>query len=348
MTCQKRLILFLVLLFTVFLAQAAPAGRIKVRVGYFPNVTHAQALVGIAGGYFARELGPEVEIQPFLFNAGPSCMEALLAGRLDLTYVGPNPALNTYLRSNGQALRILAGGCAGGSALVLRRGEESSSSRELQGKKLATPQLGNTQDVALRYFLAQHGLKTREEGGDIQVYPVGNSNIILLFRRGEIDGAWTVEPWVSRLVTQEGGYIFLDEEELWPDGLYPTTYLVGSVAFLQKQPELVAKWVGVHLRLTQELTEEPERFIPEINKELAKVLGQPLPPEILEPAVRRLRFTCLPMTEPFIAMAEKAHAVGFLPQISPNLSSIFDLSFLEKAAGGVAGGATGGDYSKIP
>ena len=337
---EKVFFLLFMLLLTVFFAPAAPARKIKLRVGYFPNITHAQALVGMAGGYFARELGPGVEVQPFMFNAGPSCMEALLAGRLDLTYVGPNPALNTYLRSNGQALRILAGACAGGSALVLRKGEEISSPLELAGLRLGTPQLGNTQDIALRYFLREHGLKTSEEGGKIQLYPAGNSNLILLFRRGEINGAWTVEPWVSRLVVQEGGYIFLDEDDLWPDGLYPTTYLVGSVTFLKNHPELAAKWVGVHLRLTRELTAEPERFIPEINKELAKVLGQPLPPEVLEPAIGRLRFTCLPMTGPFLAIAEKAHAVGFLPQVPPDLGGIFDLSFLEAAAGG--------DYSKIP
>jgi NitT/TauT family transport system substrate-binding protein len=224
--------------------------------------------------------------------------------------------------------------------LVLRKGEEISSPLELAGLRLGTPQLGNTQDIALRYFLREHGLKTSEEGGKIQLYPAGNSNLILLFRRGEINGAWTVEPWVSRLVVQEGGYIFLDEDDLWPDGLYPTTYLVGSVTFLKNHPELAAKWVGVHLRLTRELTAEPERFIPEINKELAKVLGQPLPPEVLEPAIGRLRFTCLPMTGPFLAIAEKAHAVGFLPQVPPDLGGIFDLSFLEAAAGG--------DYSKIP
>jgi len=337
---KKVFFLSFLLFFTVFSAPVAPARKIRLRVGYFPNITHAQALVGMAGGYFARELGPQVEIQPFLFNAGPSCMEALLAGRLDLTYVGPNPALNTYLRSNGQALRILAGACAGGSALVLRKGEEIASPRELAGKRLATPQLGNTQDIALRYYLRQHGLKTREEGGGIQLYPVGNSNLLLLFRRGEIDGAWTVEPWVSRLVVQEGGYIFLAEEELWPDGLYPTTYLVGATAFLKNHPELAAKWVKAHLRLTRELAAEPERFLPEINNDLAKVMGQPLPPEVLEPAISRLRFTCLPMTGPFLAIAENAHAVGFLPQVPADLSGIFDLSFLEAAAGG--------DYSKIP
>ena len=337
---KKVLLLSCVLLLTVFSAPAAPARKIKLRVGYFPNVTHAQALVGMAGGYFARELGPGVEVQPFLFNAGPSCMEALLAGRLDLTYVGPNPSLNTYVRSNGQALRILAGSCSGGAALVLQKEKVICSPGELAGMRLATPQLGNTQDISLRYFLKEHGLKTREEGGTVQVYPVSNSNIILLFRSGEIDGAWTVEPWVSRLVVQEGGYIFLDEDDLWPDGLYPITYLVGATAFLKKHPELAAKWVEVHLRLTRELNATPERFFQEINNELAKVMGQSMPPEVLEAAVGRLRFTCLPMTGPFLAIAEKAHAVGFLPQIPPDLSGIFDLSFLEAAAGG--------DYSKIP
>ena len=165
---------------------------------------------------------------------------------------------------------------------------------------------------------------------------MGNSNIILLFRRGEIDGAWTVEPWVSRLVVQRRRFSWLKKN----CGRSSThTYLVGAT-FLKNHPELAAKWVKAHLRLTRELAAEPERFLPEINNELAKVMGQPLPPEVLEPAISRLRFTCLPMTGPFLAIAENAHAVGFLPQVPADLSGIFDLSFLEAAAGG--------DYSKIP
>jgi len=339
MNCHLRLVRFLSLFLIPLFLQPVPAKNITIRVGYFPNITHAQALVGMAGDYFSRAFGKEVEIQPFLFNAGPSCMEALLAGRLDLAYVGPNPAVNTYLRSNGQALRILAGGCAGGSALVLRKETPVSSPQQLQEKKLATPQLGNTQDVALRFFLAQNGLKTREEGGDILVYPVGNSNTILLFRRREIDGAWTVEPWVSRLVVEEGGYIFLDEKELWPGGIYPTTYLVGTVDFLERRPDLTAKWVEVHFRLTQELAAEPENFISEINRELSKWLGQPLPVEVLENALRRLQFTCEPMIAPFLTMAEKAYYLGFLHKEPSELTNIFVLSFLEQT--------TGVDYSKI-
>lgn len=341
MNSFKRLVIVSFLLFFLVapFSPPVPGGKIKIRVGYFPNITHAQALIGMAGDYFSRAFGEEVEIQPFLFNAGPSCMEALLAGRLDLAYVGPNPAVNTYLRSNGKALRILAGGCAGGSALVMHKETPVYSPEDLRGKKLATPQLGNTQDVALRFFLAQNGLATREQGGDVLVYPVGNSNTILLFRRREIDGAWTVEPWVSRLVIEEGGYIFLDEKELWSDGLYPTTYLVGRVDFLEQHPDLAGKWVGVHFRLTQELAADPESFIPEINRELSKWLGQPLPAEVLESAFQRLQFTCDPMISPFLAMAEKAHYLGFLNKDPSALRGIFALSFLEEISGTV--------YSKI-
>lgn len=341
MNCFRRSVLvhFLTLFLIAPFFQSVPAGKIKIRVGYFPNITHAQALIGMAGDYFSRAFGEEVEVQSFLFNAGPSCMEALLAGRLDLAYVGPNPAVNTYLRSNGKALRILAGGCAGGSALVLHKDTPVFSPEGLRGKKLATPQLGNTQDVALRFFLAQNGLAPREQGGDVLVYPVGNSNSLLLFRRREIDGVWTVEPWVSRLVIEEGGYIFLDEKELWPDGLYPTTYLVGTVDFLEKHPDLTGKWVEVHFRLTQELAADPESFIPEINRELSKWLGQPLPVEVLENALRRLQFTCEPMISPFLVMAEKAYYLGYLNKDPSTLRGIFVLSFLERTSGA--------DYSKI-
>lgn len=312
------------------LAWPAQAKKLKVRVGYFPNITHAQALVGMGNGYFAQKLGSNVEIEPYLFNAGPSAMEALLAKQLDLVYVGPNPALNTHLRSKGRALRILAGACSGGAALVLRQDRQVQRAAELNRMKLGTPQLGNTQDIALRYYLLENNLKSKGDGGTIAIFPSGNSNLILLFKRGEIDGAWTVEPWVSRLVLEEEGYIFLNEDELWPQGFYPTTYLVGAVDFIKKHPQVVKEWVKAHLDLTVRLQTNPEEYMAEINREMEKWMGKPLPMKILRSAFSRLHFTCRPMEEPFMVMAERAYCLGFLQEMPTNLSAGFELTFLEE------------------
>lgn len=328
----KRLILSFFLLFLLSgVVRTVQAGKLKVRVGYFPNITHAQALVGMGNGYFAAQLGSNVEIEPYLFNAGPSAMEALLAKRLDLVYVGPNPALNTHLRSKGRALRILAGACSGGSALVLRPDRQARCAAEFSEMKLGTPQLGNTQDVALRYYLLKNNLQSKEDGGTVAIFPSGNSNLMLLFKRGEIDGAWTVEPWVSRLVLEEGGQIFLNEKDLWPQGIYPTTYLVGAVGFIKNHPELVKKWVKAHLDLTLRLRDHPEQYMAEINREMEKWMGKPLPMKVLKSAFSRLYFTCRPMEEPFMAMAERAYALGFLQEMPANLAAIFEPAFIEAA-----------------
>lgn len=306
------------------------ASKKVIRVGYFPNVTHAQPLVGVASGDFARGIDGQAEIETYLFNAGPSAMEALLAGRLDLVYVGPNPALNTFIRSNGRALRILAGACSGGAALVLQKELKITSPAQLDGKRLATPQLGNTQDIALRCYLKEYGLKPKENGGKVSIFPISNSDILLLFKRGEIDGAWTVEPWVSRLVMEAGGYIYQDESELWPNGVYPITYLVGSADFIRHSPDLVQRWVQTHLAVTKKLEADPEQTVFLLNKEMAKWIGAPLPEALLKSAFDRLELTCAPMREEFLVMAERAFSLGFVKKtVDPGAA--FDLSFLETA-----------------
>ena len=211
----KRLLSPLFFLTTVFSAWAqGPATAI--RVGAFPNITHAQAMVGKANGWFDKAMGPQVKIQWTSFNAGPSAIEALFAGAIDMTYVGPNPAINGYVRSNGEALRIIAGATSGGAALVVRGDSGINRPEDFHGKRIASPQMGNTQDVALRAWLKSQGLKTRDKGGDVEVMPVANPDQLTLFLKKEIDAAWAPEPWASRLVHDAGGKIFLDERSLWP------------------------------------------------------------------------------------------------------------------------------------
>jgi NitT/TauT family transport system substrate-binding protein len=189
-----------------------------VRLGYFPNITHSQALIGVARGDFQKALGSGVTLDAKQFNAGPSVIEALFANQLDIAYIGPNPAINGYTKSNGEALRIVAGATSGGAALVVRSESNIAKPEDLAGKKLASPQLGNTQDVALRAYLADHGLKTKDKGGTVEVVPTDNPQILDLFKQGQIDGAWVPEPWASRLIVDGGGKLFLDERDMWPQG----------------------------------------------------------------------------------------------------------------------------------
>ena len=238
----------LMLALCLCLCASVRAEKVILRVGHFPNVTHAQGVIahGLSRsgkGWFEERLGPDVEIQWFVYNAGPSAMEAIFARSIDLTYVGPNPAINAYLRSHGEEIRIVAGACSGGAALVVRPDENITKDADFRGKRIATPQFGNTQDVACRAWLLSKGLRITMVGGDARVIPTDNPDQLSLFQRGEMDAVWTVEPWVSRLVAEAGGKVYLDEGSLWPDtgGRYVTTHLVSSVKLLKDRPALLKK-----------------------------------------------------------------------------------------------------------
>jgi NitT/TauT family transport system substrate-binding protein len=222
-----------------------------VRVGAFPNITHAQAMVGKANAWFEKALGPQAKIDWKSFNAGPSAIEALYSGALDMTYIGPNPAISGYLRSNGEALRIIAGATSGGAALVVRSDSGIQKAEDFHGKKIASPQLGNTQDVALRAWLKNHGLKTIDKGGDVQVVPLANPDQLTLFLKKELDAAWAPEPWATRLIREGNGRLFLDERTLWPNGKFVTASLVVSSKFLHDHPDVVKSWLKAHVELTE-------------------------------------------------------------------------------------------------
>ena len=228
-------------------------GPVALRLGYFPNLTHAAALVGVANGIFAKDLGKNVTLKTSTFNAGP---EALFSGALDATYVGPNPAINAYQKSNGQAVRIIAGATSGGAALVVR--PTISSAADLKGKKIASPQLGNTQDVALRSWLKKQGLNTTPEGGgDVQVLPQENSQTLDTFKSGQIDGAWVPEPWATRLVLEGKGKVLVDESTLWPGGRFLTTTLIVRTAFLNQHPDVVRNLLKGHVDATKFVNQNP-------------------------------------------------------------------------------------------
>jgi NitT/TauT family transport system substrate-binding protein len=301
-----------------------------IRVGAFPNITHAQPMIGKANGSFEKAMGSDVKIEWRSFNAGPSAIEALLAGAIDMTYVGPNPAINGYVRSNGEALRIVAGATSGGAALVIRGDSGINKAEDFHGKRIASPQMGNTQDVALRAWLKSQGLKTRDKGGDVEVMPIANPDQLTLFLKKEIDAAWAPEPWASRLVHEASGKIFLDERSLWPNGQFLTTELIVSTKFLQSHPDLVRKWLQAHVELTDwingHVPEAKQILNQQIQKETGKAVAQP----VLDDSFSRLQVTYDPLRGSLLRAAQLAFDAGFLGRQMPDLSRIYDLTLLNQ------------------
>lgn len=307
-----RMLLALVL----FAPLAALAEKTVLRVGYFPNVTHAQGVIGAQAtrekdGWFESRLGPDIEVQWFAFNAGPSAMEAIFAGSIDLTYVGPNPALNAYIRSRGEEIRVLAGAAEGGAALVVREAAGVKTSADFKGRKLATPQLGNTQDVAARVWLKQQGYKVALTGGEVLLVPTANPDQLTLFQAGKIDAAWTVEPWVSRLEQEGGGRVFLDQRDA------VTTLLVTSVKLLRERPELVARFRAAHLELTSWINAHPVAARERVRAGLSAETRRPVPAALVEASWRRLRFTAELRQSRLEDLVREAQNVGFLRDAIP-------------------------------
>ena len=328
-----RLLSAILLLWT---GSGALAEKIVLRVGHFPNVTHAQAVIahGMSRqgrGWFEQRLGPDVEVRWFVYNAGPSAMEGIFTRSLDLAYVGPNPAINAHLKSRGEEIRIVAGACSGGAALVIQPDGRIQTDADFKGKKIATPQLGNTQDVACRAWLMAKSLKITLTGGDAQVIPTANPDQLTLFARKELDAVWTVEPWVSRLVLEAGGRVYLEESSLWQEtaGKYVTTHLVSSTRFLRERPELLKKWIAAHVELTQWIHDHPEEAKKILNAEIREETTQALPTATLDRAWQRLEITYDPVRASLLKSAADAHRIGFLKD-RPDLSRIYDLRLLNE------------------
>lgn len=311
------------------MAACAPASpsMTRVRLGYFPNLTHSQALIGLARGDFQRSLGPEATIEAKAFNAGPSVIEALYAGEIDMAYIGPNPAINGFVRSGGEALRVVAGATSGGAAFIVRPQAGIDSPDDLIGKRLASPQLGNTQDVALRAYLADHGLGTTEAGGTVQIIPTANPQILDLFRRGEIDGAWVPEPWATRLMVEGGGSLFLDERDLWPNGEFTTAIVIARTAFLEAHPDLVRAWLEAHVELTLWERANPDEAKLLANEAIGELTGAALPQAVLDGAWSRQQVTWDPLRQTILDSAWAAYHAGYLDS-EPDLRELVDLSLL--------------------
>lgn len=313
------------LVWPVWHAFSQQAGQI--RIGHFPNLTHAQAVYARATGQFEKAVG--VPIKWTAFNAGPSAIEALFTDAIDAAFVGPNPAINGYVKSKGTKFVIIAGAASGGAGLVLRKDSGISSDKDFNNKTIGTPQLGNTQDVAARIWFSQKGYRLKEKGGSLSLVNLSNPDQLTMFQKNQVDGAWTVEPWVSRLEVEAGGILFLDEKTLWPEGHYVTTQLVINKHFLATNRELVKKLITAHVEVSQKIQADPSGAIQILNEELKKETGKALKAEVIERAMKRVEFTWDPISSSLFKSAESAHQVGFLRKV-PDLKGIYDLGVLQE------------------
>jgi NitT/TauT family transport system substrate-binding protein len=304
------------------------SGQVTLRLGFFPNVTHATAIVGIERGIFAEKLGSDVNLTSQTFNAGGDVVEAIFNGGLDASYIGPNPAINAWAQSEGTAIHIISGATSGGAFLVVSA--DITSPDQLRGKKLGSPQLGNTQDVALRAWLLEQGFETDlEGGGDVSILPQANADILTSFSTGALDGAWVPEPWATRMIEEGGGHVLVDERDLWPSGQFVTTHLIVASAFLSEHPDVVKNLLAGQVAANEYVNEHPEDSQETVAAAIQELTGSELDPAILATAWENLEFTCDPIATSLAESAAHAEELGLLEPTE--LEGIYDLTLLNVA-----------------
>ncbi|MDR7157342.1 NitT/TauT family transport system substrate-binding protein [Arthrobacter sp. BE255] len=320
-------------------AQAAtpsPTPAEELKLGYFGNITHAAALVGINQGFLAKELG-STKLSTATFNAGPAAIEALNAGAIDAAYIGPNPAINSFVKSGGESVSVIAGAAAGGAQLVVR--PDINSAEDLKGKTLASPQLGGTQDVALRAWLGSQGYDTNVDGsGDVAINPTDNAQTLKLFQDGKLDGAWLPEPWASRLVLQAGAKVLVDEKDLWDGsasgkpGEFPTTILIVNKTFAAEHPDTVKALLRGHAKSVAWLndTASAEKAAV-INAALQESAGAALPADVIDRSLKNIVFTVDPLAGTYPKLLKDGVAAGTTKQA--DINGLFDLRALNEVTG---------------
>ena len=298
---------------------------VTLRLGYFPNVTHGPALIAKDQGIFEEKLGSNVTIEYSTFNSGSEVTTAILAGALDASFVGPNPAVNGYQKSGGK-VHVVSGVATGGAFLVVKPGITSAA--DLKGKKVATPSHGNTQDVALRTWLNDNDVNVTKDGGDVTILPQENSVTLTSFQENQIDGAWVPEPWATRLVQEGGGEILLDEASLWPDGKYTTTVLVVTSEFLEKNPEVVQNLIAANDAAIQVVTEDPAAAKASISKGIGDVTDKPMPEELITKSFESVKFGLDPVFSSLQKSADDAAALGFIE--NSDIANLWDPTYVNK------------------
>lgn len=295
----------------------------KLRVAYFPNIGHAVPIVGIEQGFFEKDLGKDVTIETRVFDSGPQIIESLFANSIDIAYVGPGPAINGHLNSQNKNVKILAGSASGGASFIVHPDSEIILASDFAGKKIAAPQIGNTQDVSLRNYLSEHGLRPAERGGSVVVYNIPNPDIYTLFVKGEIDGAWVAEPWATIFETELDGKRLFYEEDLWPENEFASVLLIGNLNYIQSNPEIISDFLSSHRNTIKWINENPIETRISFNNFLQSHLGQSLSDDIVDTALSNIQITNDPLSDSINSFAKQADSLGYLGRNGYDLSEIF-------------------------
>ena len=293
-----------------------------LRIAYFPNIGHAIPIIGMEKGFFTEQL-IDTEIETRVFDSGPQVIESLFANSIDIAYVGPGPTINGFLNSENKNIQILSGAASGGASFIVHPNSEINTASDFAGKKIAVPQIGNTQDISLRHYLSENNLKPAEKGGSVIVYNISNPDIYTLFVKGDIDGAWVAEPWATILETELGGHRLFFEEDLWPDKQFASVLLIANTDYVEKNPEIISDFLISHHEIVKWINDNPVETRITFNTFLKSHLGQSLSDDVVDISLSNLEITSDPVMDSVYSFAEKANVLGYLGRNGYDLSGIF-------------------------
>ena len=295
----------------------------NLRIAYFPNIGHVIPIVGIETGFFSEKIDSGTKIESRIFDSGPQVIESLFANSVDIAYVGPGPAINGFLNSENNNIQILSGAASGGASFIVHPESEINSASDFSGKKIAAPQIGNTQDVSLRHYLSENNLKPAEKGGSVIIYNISNPDIYTLFVKGDIDGAWVAEPWATILETELNGKRLFFEEDLWPNKQFASVLLIANTDYVKKNPELISKFLLSHHHTVDWINDNPLETRIIFNNFLKSHLGQSLSDNVVDISLSNLEITTNPVKDSVYSFAEKANLLGYLGRNGYDISEIF-------------------------
>ncbi|HJJ21557.1 MAG: ABC transporter substrate-binding protein [Crenarchaeota archaeon] len=295
----------------------------NLRIAYFANIGHAIPIVGIENGFFSDDIGSDIKIESRIFDSGPQVIESLFTNSVDIAYVGSGPAINGFLNSENNNVKILSGAASGGASFIVHPNSQINSASDFKGKKIATPQIGNTQDISLRHYLSENNLKPAEKGGSVIIYNISNSDIYTLFVKGDIDGAWVAEPWATVLEVELGGKRLFFEEDLWPNKQFASVLLIGNIDYVKKNPELISKFLVSHKNTADWINDNPIETRIIFNNFLKSYLGKSLSNDIVDISLSNLKITTDPVKDSVYSFAERANELGYLGRNGYDISEIF-------------------------
>lgn len=337
MTMDRRILLSVgvlaALLTWYVLQQSAEQTGDKVRVAFFPNVGHAVPAITTHLGTFYEGTNQTDQIEVLLFDSGPQAIEALFSRSIDMAYVGPGPAINGFLKSEADPIRILVGAAGGGSSMIIHPDSDITAPEDLAGTRVAAPQIGNTQDISLRTYISDHGMDTAERGGEVVVLNIANPDIYTLFAKGEIDAAWVPEPWATMLISDLDGIRLFYEEDLWDEGTFASVILVAREDFVQNNPDVVQRWLQAHHATIEWINDNPEQARDAFNAYIEDSLGRPFPDHIVEESLANIQFTSDPLADTIDVFAQRAHTLGYLGRGDYNLDGLYYADLLQGQSG---------------